>query len=71
MANLENALQELRTERQQAQLHVEKLGQAISVIKSLKRFGSISEDKPTEKNNIRGFAAENDASSKGEMGDGW
>ena len=35
MANLENALQQLRAERQKAQLHVEKLDQAISVIASL------------------------------------
>jgi hypothetical protein len=40
MANLENALQELRTERQQAQLHLEKLGQAISVIESLNGSGA-------------------------------
>ena len=35
MANLENALQQLRAEQREAQLHVEKLGQAISVIESL------------------------------------
>jgi hypothetical protein len=35
MANLENALQQLRAERQKAQSHVEKLDQAISVIASL------------------------------------
>ena len=35
MGNLNNALQELRAERKQAQLHVEKLDQAISVIESL------------------------------------
>jgi hypothetical protein len=35
MANLNNALQELRGERSRAQLHVEKLDQAISVIESL------------------------------------
>ena len=35
MANLTNALQELREERKQAQLHLEKLDQAISVIESL------------------------------------
>ncbi|MDQ1389283.1 MAG: hypothetical protein QOF56_2737 [Acidobacteriaceae bacterium] len=40
MANLENALQELRTERKQAQLHVEKLGQAISMIESLNGSGT-------------------------------
>ena len=40
MANLENALQELRTERKQAQLHVEKLDQAISVIESLNGSGT-------------------------------
>lgn len=35
MASLTNALQELRQERRQAQLHVEKLDRAISVIESL------------------------------------
>jgi len=39
MANLENALQQLRAERREAQLHVEKLGQAISVIESLNGTG--------------------------------
>ena len=39
MANLTNALQQLRTEQREAQLHVEKLGQAISVIESLDRSG--------------------------------
>jgi hypothetical protein len=41
MANLENALQELRTERKQAQLHVQKLDQAISVIESLNGSGTL------------------------------
>ena len=40
MANLENALQQLRAEQREAQLHVEKLGQAISVIESLRGSGS-------------------------------
>ena len=40
MANLENALQQLRAEQREAQLHVEKLGQAISVIESLHGSGS-------------------------------
>jgi len=35
MANLTSALQQLRAERKQAQAHVEKLDQAISVIESL------------------------------------
>lgn len=35
MANLDNALQQLRAERREAQLHVEKLNRAISVIESL------------------------------------
>jgi hypothetical protein len=35
MANLENALQQLRAERREAQLHVQKLEQAITVIESL------------------------------------
>ena len=40
MANLYNALQELRSERSRAQLHVEKLDQAISVIESLNGSGT-------------------------------
>ena len=40
MANLNNALQELRAERREAQLHVEKLDQAISVIGSLNGSGT-------------------------------
>jgi hypothetical protein len=35
MANLTHALQQLRAEQREEQLHVEKLGQAISVIESL------------------------------------
>jgi hypothetical protein len=41
MGNLSSALQELRAERKQAQLHVEKLDQAISVIESLNGFGTL------------------------------
>jgi hypothetical protein len=40
MANLTNALQQLRAEQREAKLHVEKLGQAISVIESLNRSGT-------------------------------
>jgi len=40
MANLTNALQQLRAEQREAQLHVEKLDQAISVIESLNRSGT-------------------------------
>lgn len=40
MANLTNALQELRGERSRAQLQVEKLDQAISVIESLNGSGT-------------------------------
>jgi hypothetical protein len=40
MANLENALQELRAEQREAQLHIEKLGQAISMIESLNGSGT-------------------------------
>ena len=39
MANLTSALQKLRAEQRDAQLHVEKLGQAISVIESLNGTG--------------------------------
>jgi hypothetical protein len=40
MANLENALQQLRAERRESKLHVQKLDQAISVIESLNGRGS-------------------------------
>ena len=40
MANLESALQQLRAERREAQLHVQKLDQAISVIESLNGTGT-------------------------------
>src|SRR6202050_2180907 len=39
MANLTNALQQLRAEQREAQLHVKKLGQAISVIEALNGSG--------------------------------
>jgi|SRR5450756_1929091 len=40
MGNLDNALQQLREERKQAQLRAEKLYQAISVIESLNGSGA-------------------------------
>jgi hypothetical protein len=40
MGNLNNALQELRAERKQAQLQLEKLDTAISVIESLNGSGT-------------------------------
>jgi hypothetical protein len=48
MGNLNNALQELRAERKQAQLHVEKLDQTISVIESLNGSGTFGKsNQPT------------------------
>jgi hypothetical protein len=48
MGNLNNALQQLRAERKQAQLHVEKLDQAISVIESLNGSGTFRQaNQPT------------------------
>ena len=48
MGNLGSALQELRAERKQAQLHVEKLDQAISVIESLNGSGTFGQtNQPT------------------------
>jgi hypothetical protein len=41
MGNLSGALQQLRAERKQAQLQVEKLNQAISVIESLNGSGTV------------------------------
>jgi len=41
MGNLDSALQQLRAERKQAQLQVEKLDQAISVIESLNGSGTL------------------------------
>jgi hypothetical protein len=48
MGNLNNALQELRAERKHAQLQVEKLDQAISVIESLNGSATIQQaNQPT------------------------
>jgi hypothetical protein len=48
MGNLGNALQQLRAERKQAQLHVQKLDQAISVIESLNGLGTVRQaNQPT------------------------
>jgi hypothetical protein len=48
MGNLSSALQQLRAERKQAQLHVEKLDQAISVIESLNGSGTFGQaNQPT------------------------
>jgi hypothetical protein len=41
MGNLQNALQELRAERKQAQFKLEKLDTAISVIESLNGTGTV------------------------------
>jgi len=41
MGNLTNALQELRAERKQAQVRVESIDQAISVIESLNGSGTV------------------------------
>jgi hypothetical protein len=43
MGNLTTALQQLRAERKQAQLHVEKLDHAISVIESLNGSGTVGQ----------------------------
>jgi hypothetical protein len=43
MGNLNNALQELRAERKQAQARVESIDQAISVIESLNGTGTVSQ----------------------------
>lgn len=48
MGNLTSALQQLRAERREAQLQLEKLDQAISVIESLNGSGaSIQANQPT------------------------
>jgi hypothetical protein len=48
MGNLSSALQQLRMERKQAQSHVEKLDQAISVIESLNGFRTLGQtNQPT------------------------
>ena len=48
MGNLTSALQQLREERKQAQSHVEKLDQAISVIESLNGSGTFQKtNQPT------------------------
>jgi|SRR5579872_5000417 len=48
MGNLENALQQLRAERREAQSHVEKLDKAIAVIESLNGTGALGKvNQPT------------------------
>ena len=48
MGNLTGALQQLRAERKQAQWHMEKLDQAISVIESLSGSGTLGKsNQPT------------------------
>ena len=48
MGNISSALQELRADRKQAQLQVEKLDQAISVIESLNGSGGVQQaNRPT------------------------
>jgi hypothetical protein len=48
MGNLGSALQQLRAERKQAQSHLEKLDQAISVIESLNGSGTVRQaNQPT------------------------
>jgi hypothetical protein len=47
MGNLHNVLQQLHAERKQAQLQVEKLDQAISVIESLN--GSTTAQQPSNR----------------------
>ncbi len=70
MGNLTSALQELRAERKQAQSHVEKLDQAISVIESFKGFGNNPERATIDPNYIRSVPAQNGAGTKSEMGKG-
>ena len=49
MGNLSNALQQLRAERREAQLHMEKLDKAIAVIESLNGTGTSQKaNQPTE-----------------------
>jgi hypothetical protein len=48
MGNLSGALQQLRAERKQAQAHLEKLDQAISVVESLNGSGTFGKaNQPT------------------------
>ncbi len=70
MGNLNNALQQLRAERKQAQSHVEKLDQAISVIESLNGSGTVRQANQPSPNNIAGFTAQDGAGAKGKVGEG-
>ena len=70
MANLNNALQQLRAGHSRAQLEVERLGQAISAIESLHGSGASRKGNQTEANNFGSFAPKNGAGAKGEMGTG-
>ena|ERR1700733_13711476 len=64
-----NALQQLRAEQRVAQLHAEKLGQAISVIESPSGSGSSHQTSQPKANCIGSFTAKNGTGSEGEMGE--
>ena len=70
MGNLSNALQQLRSERKQAQSHVEKLDHSDFSYRVIKRFGNNPEGKPTDPNHIEGFTAQDGAGATGKMGKG-
>ena len=70
MGNLSNALQQLRAERKQAQLQVEKLDQAISVIESLNGSGTFSRANQPTRIISAGFTAQDGAGATGKMGEG-
>jgi hypothetical protein len=70
MASLTNALQQLRAEHRRAQLEVEKLGQAISVIESLNGSGTSRNGNQPKRTNIGSFTPENGGRTEGEVGGG-
>jgi hypothetical protein len=69
MGNLTGALEQLRAERKQAQAHLEKLDQAISVIESLNGSGTFGKNQPTRVISAAS-TAEDGAGAKRAMGEG-
>ena len=71
MTNLDNVLQQLRQEHKQAQIQVEKLKEAISVIEGLGTNSSRTSVNGSRPKRIISAAKTNGADSEGQMGESW
>jgi hypothetical protein len=70
MSNLENAIQQLREERKQAQIEVRTLDQAISVIESLNGTGVSRQSSRPYPNRVLSFTSQDGAGATSAMGEG-